>query len=93
MDRDFVNILNVLSLLREKPLTNDELLKSGCFKTKGQLDYALIRLKEANCIEKIHSAKIYCILGYGLTLLSLYPTWTPVEVLDVIVPIGRERGY
>jgi len=93
IDRDFVGILNVLSLLREKPMSYEELLKSECFKSREQLDFALQRLKQAGCIEKIRAVGIYCILGYGITLLSFYPNWTPipVDVLDIVVPIGDER--
>jgi hypothetical protein len=95
MDRDFVAVLNILSLLREKPMSYEELLKSGYFKTKGQLDFALRKLSQSCCIEKIKSVEIYCILGYGITFLSLYPTWKPlpVKILDVVVPIGEGRRY
>jgi hypothetical protein len=93
IDRDFVGILNILSLLRDKPMTHEELLKSGYFKTRNQLDFALRRLTQSGCIEKIKAVGIYCILGYGITLLSFYPTWRPlpVEVLDIVIPIGEER--
>lgn len=82
----WVSILNVLSLLREKPMTYEELMKSGCFKTQGRLSFTLYRLQEAECLEKIQSAKIYVILGHGLSLLSFYPTWhpLPIEVLDIV---------
>jgi len=95
INTDFVSILNILSLLREKPMTYEEIWKTGYFKTKGQLDYALRRLTQASCIEKIKAAKIYVILGYGITLLSFYPNWTPLpfEVLDVVVPLGRCQTY
>ena len=90
IERDFVNILNLLSLLREKPMTYDELWETNYFKTKSQLDFTLRRLKEGGCIEKIKAVGIYCILGLGLSLLSFYPTWRPLpfEVLDIVVPIG-----
>jgi hypothetical protein len=94
MDRDFVAVLNILSLLREKPMSYEELLKSGYFKTKEQLDFALRKLTQSCCIEKIRAVGIYCILGYGITLLSFYPNWTPipVDVLDIVVcSIGDER--
>jgi len=93
IDRDFVDILNVLTLLREHPLSYDELWESRFFKTRGQLDFALRRLKEGCCVEKIHSAKIYVLLGHGITLLSFYPTWRllPFEVLDVVEPLGRMK--
>jgi hypothetical protein len=82
IDRDFISILNVLSLLREKPMAYEELLKTGYFKTKGQLDFALRRLTQASCIEKIKAVGIYCILGHGIALLSIYPAWRclPTEV-------------
>ena len=91
LDHDFVAILNVLSLLREKPMTYDELLKTGYFKGKNQLNFALKRLNQAGCIEKIKAVGVYVILGRGLTILSFYPTWNPIptEVLDIVVPIGR----
>jgi hypothetical protein len=91
IDRDFVGILNVLSLLREKPMTYDEIWKTKYFKTQNKLDFALRRLKEGCCIEKIKAVGIYCILGHGITLLTFYPTWKPlpVEVLDIVVPIGE----
>jgi hypothetical protein len=87
-------MLNILSLLREKPMTYDELLKPGYFKTQNQLDFALRRLKEGCCIEKIKAVGIYCILGHGITLLSFYPNWRclPVEVLDVVVPVGERSN-
>jgi predicted Zn-ribbon and HTH transcriptional regulator len=90
LDQNFVAILNVLSLLREKPMTYDELLKSGYFKGKNQLNFALRRLNQAGCIDKIKAAGVYTILGHGITLLSFYPAWKPIptEVLDVIQPIG-----
>ena len=93
IDRDFVGILNVLSLLREKPMTFEELMRTKCFKNKERLDFAIIRLKQAGCIEKIKAVGIYCILGHGITLLSFYPTWKPLptEVLDVVVPVGEEK--
>lgn len=93
IERDFVSILNVLSLLREKPMTYEEIWKSGYLKTLNQLNFALRRLKQAGCIEKIKTINMYFILGYGITLLSFYPTWRPlqVEVLDVAVSIGEER--
>jgi hypothetical protein len=94
IDRDFVDILNVLTLLREHPMSYEEILKSGYFKTKGQLDFALRRLKEGCCVEKIQAAGIYCILGHGLSLLSFFPTWkclTP-EIFDIVVPIGEGRN-
>lgn len=74
-------------------MTYEELLKSGYFKTKGRLDFTLRKLAESSCIERIKAAKIYVILGNGITLLSFYPNWRllPIEVLDVIVPIGEER--
>ena len=91
INRDFVAILNVLSLLREKPMTYVELLNSGYFKGKNQLNFALKRLNQAGCIEKIKAVGVYVILGRGLTILSFYPTWNPIptEVLDIVVPIGR----
>jgi len=94
IDRDFISILNVLSLLREKPLTYEELWKTNYFETLNQLNFALRRLTRACCVEKIKAVGIYCILGHGITLLSFYPTWQPlpVEVLDIVVPIGEERG-
>ena len=93
IDRDFVNILNVLTLLREHPLSYDELWESRFFKTKGQLDFALRRLKESCCVEKIKAVGKYYILGHGLTLLSFYPSWRCLnpEILDIVVPIGEER--
>jgi hypothetical protein len=80
-------------------MTYEELMKSGCFKSEGGLDFALRRLREGGCIEKIMSAKIYVILGHGITLLSLGLnghsnfTWHPLpfEVIDTVVPIGEER--
>jgi hypothetical protein len=99
IDRDFVAMLNVLSLLREKPMTYEELMKSGCFKTQGRLSFTLYRLKQAGCIEKIKAANIYVILGHGITLSTLglngHPnfTWRPLpfEVLDVVEPLGRMK--
>jgi len=93
IDRDFVSILNLLSLLREKPMTYDELWETNYFKTKGQLDFTLRRLKESCCIWKIKAVGIYCILGHGLSLLSFYPTWRCLnpEILDIVVSIGEER--
>lgn len=94
IDRDFIAILNVLSLLREKPMTYEEIWKSGYFKRKGQLDFAIRTLTQSDCIEKIKAVGRYCILGHGITLLSFYPNWRclPFEVLDVVVPIvGRMR--
>jgi len=93
IDRDFVGILNVLTLLRERPLSYDELWESRFFKTRGQLDFALRRLKEGCCIEKIKAVGKYYILGHGLTLLSFYPSWRCLnpEILDIVVPIGEER--
>ena len=93
IDRDLIAILNVLSLLRKNPMNYDELLKSGYFKTRGQLDFAIRKLTQSSCIEKIKAVGIYCILGHGITLLSFYPTWRPlpIEVLDVVIPIGAER--
>jgi hypothetical protein len=90
IDRDFVAILNVLSLLREKPMSYEELLKSRFFKTRGQLDFALRRLTHSCCVEKIKAVGIYVILGHGITLLSFYPSWRPLhpEILDIAVPIG-----
>jgi hypothetical protein len=71
------------------PIQNN---KPAYFKTQNQLEFALKRLKQAGCIEKIKTVGIYCILGHGITLLSFFPTWKclPVEVLD-IVPI-REHS-
>ena len=93
IDRDFVDILNVLTLLREHPLSYDELWESRFFETRGQLDFACRRLREAGMVEKIKAAGIYVILGYGITLLSFYPTWhlLPFEVLDVVEPLGRMK--
>jgi DNA-binding HxlR family transcriptional regulator len=96
---EWVVIFNVLALLREKPMTYEELMKSGCFKSERHLDFALRRLREGGCIEKIMSAKIYVILGHGITLLSLglngHPnfTWRPLpfNVIDTVVPIGEKR--
>jgi hypothetical protein len=90
LDHHFIAILNVLSLLREKPMTFRELYEAGYFKSLNQLSFALRRLKQANCIEKIRTVGMYVILGHGLTILSFYPTWKPlpIEVLDVIQPIG-----
>ena len=95
----WVVIFNILALLREKPMTFEELMKSGCFRSQSHLEFTLFKLKQAGCIEKIKAVSIYCILGHGLTLLSLglkgHPnfTWRPLpfEVLDVVVPIGEER--
>jgi hypothetical protein len=72
-------------------MTYDELLKSGYFKSKNQLSFALRRLNQAGCIEKIKAVGVYVILGHGLSILSFYPTWKPLptEVLDIVVPIGR----
>jgi len=94
IERDFVSILNLLSLLREKPMTYEEIWETNYFKTKGQLDFALRRLKEGCCIWKIKAVGIYCILGHGITLLSFYPTWhpLPIEVIDIVVPIGKVRN-
>lgn len=41
----------------------------------------------------VEAVKLYVILGYGLSFLSLYPNWTPIPVktLEIIVPIGRQR--
>ena len=93
IDRDFVSILNLLSLLREKPMSYEEIWKTNYFKTKGQLDFALRRLLEGDCIEKIKAINLYFILGHGINLFSFCPTWRPLpfEVLDVVVPIGEER--
>ena len=90
IDRDFVSILNLLSLLREKPMTYEEILKSGFFKTKSQLDFTLRRLKESCCVEKIKAVGKYYILGHGLTLLSFYPSWRCLnpEILDIVEPLG-----
>jgi len=74
-------------------MTFEELMRTKCFKNKERLDFAIIRLKQAGCIEKIKAVGIYCILGHGITLLSFYPTWKPLptEVLDVVVPVGEEK--
>jgi len=92
LDRQFVAMLNVLALLREKPMTFKELHDSGYFKSSNQLIFALRRLKQAGLIEKIKAAKIYVILGHGITFLSLFP-WKPIpaEVFDIVVPLG-EKG-
>jgi hypothetical protein len=78
----------------------EELMKSGCFKSEKYLDDALYKLKQAGCIEKIKAVGKYCVLGCGITLLSLglngHPnfTWRPLPfaVLDVVVPIGRNEN-
>jgi len=90
---ELTSILNVLSLLKEKPMSYEEFLNSGCFRNKNQLNFALRRLRQASCIEKIKAIKMYVILGYGLTFLSFFPDWnpTPIDVLDIVVPIGEER--
>ena len=44
MDRKLLNMLNILSLLKNKPMTYDELWKTGCFKTKTALGKALYTL-------------------------------------------------
>lgn len=92
-DRDLINILNVLSLLRDKPMTYDELWKSGCFKREKHLEIVIHKLHKAGCIERIKAVKIWVILGSGITLLSLFPDWRPlpVEVLDIIKPLGWNR--
>ena len=92
-DQNFVAILNVLSLLRDKPMTFRELYETGYFKSLNQLSFALRKLKLANCIEKIKAVGVYVILGHGITLLSFYPTWKPIpsEVLDIVVPIGERK--
>jgi len=95
----WVVIFNILALLREKPMTFEELMKSGCFRSQSHLEFTLFKLKQAGCIGKIKAANIYVILGHGITLLSLglngHPnfTWRPLpfEVLDIVVPIGEER--
>jgi len=94
IDRDFVGILNILSLLREHPMTYEEIWKSGYFKTQNQLDIALYQLGKACCVEKIKAVGIYIILGHGITLLSFYFSWKclPFEILDIVVPIVEERG-
>ena len=93
LDRQFVAMLNVLALLREKPMTFKELHDSGYFKSSNQLVFALRRLKQAGLIEKIKAAKIYVILGHGITFLSLFP-WKPIpaEVFDIVVPLGEKRN-
>ena len=96
---EWVVIFNVLALLREHPMTYEELMKSGCFKYERPLEFTLFKLKQAGCIEKIKAANIYVILGHGIILSTLglngRPnfTWRPLpfEVLDVVVPIGEER--
>jgi len=89
MDKKLLNMLNVLSLLKTKPMSYHTLWKSGCFKTRKDLGHALYSLDMAGCIEKIIAAKIWVILGHGISFLSLYPNWTPlpVEVLDVVIPV------
>jgi len=95
---EWVCIFNVLALLREHPMTYEELMKSGCFKYERPLEFTLFKLKQAGCIGKIKAANIYVILGHGITLLSLglngHPnfTWRPLpfEVLDIVVPIGED---
>ena len=95
MEQKLVVVLNILSLLKTKPCTFDELMKSGFFKDKRSLERGLHTLNCAGCIEKIKVAKIWVILGHGISLLSLYPNWTPlpVEVLDVVVPLRRCQTY
>jgi hypothetical protein len=70
----------------------EQLWKSGYFRRKRDLDVGLQKLYHANCIGKIDAVKLYVILGNGISFLSLYPNWFPisVELLDVIVPIGRK---
>jgi hypothetical protein len=94
LDRDLINILNVLSLLRDKPMTYEELWKSGCFKKLKHLEIVMHKLHKAGLVEKIKAANIWVILGNGITLLSLYPDWRPlrVEVLDTVDPVGKESS-
>lgn len=89
MDRKLLNMLNVLSLLKQKPMTYDELWETSCFKTEKDLAHALHTLHYAGCIERIEAVKIWVILGYGHTFLSIYPTWTPNKVLDVVIPVSE----
>lgn len=90
LDRDTINMLNLLTLLRDKPMTYEELWMSGYFKRDKSLGKVIHRLHRANCIEWMEAAKIWVILGRGITLLSFYPNWRalPVEVLDSVLPIG-----
>jgi len=89
---DLVTCLNILYLLRSKPKKFEELLKSGFFRSKGDLRIGLRRLYSANCIKKIEAVNLYVILGHGISFLSLYPNYTPipVELLGIVLPIGVE---
>lgn len=93
LNKDLLICLNILYLLKSKPMKYEELLKSGHFRSERDLENGIRRLFRANCIEKIKAVGLYVILGNGISFLSMYPNWTPlpVELLDVIVPIGRER--
>ena len=93
INNDLVVCLNILHLLRSKPRKYREFWKSGYFRSKRDLDIGLRKLCYANCIEKIDAVKLYVILGNGISFLSLYPNYMPIQVdlLDIIVPIGRRR--
>jgi len=50
MDRNLIVMLNILSLLKTKPYTFDELMKSGYFKDKRILEKRLQTLDRAGCL-------------------------------------------
>lgn len=95
VEQRFGYLSNILYLLKSKPMKFEELWESGFFRSKRELGVGIRRLYNANFIEKIDAVKLYVILGHGLSFLSLYPNWTPipVEILDVIVPIGRKSDH
>ena len=92
MNKDLIICLNILYLLKSRPIKYEELWKSGYFKSERDLENGIRILHRANCIEKIKAVGLYVILGNGISFLSLYPNWTlfPTKALDFIVPIGRQ---
>jgi hypothetical protein len=94
LDKELITVLNILYLLKNKPMTFNDLFKTGCFRNKTRLSNGLETLHRADCIEKIEAAKIWVILGYGFSVLSLYPGWTPLpaEILEIVEPIGRSSN-
>ena len=94
MNKDLVICLNILYLLKSKPMKYEQLWKSGYFRSKRDLDVGMRKLCYANCVEKIDAVKIYVILGHDLSFLSVMKRISDIEskvlVEVTLVPLSNK---
>ena len=82
VDKELVNIINLLSLVNQEPKTWLQLWNSGAFRNPKELRKGLIYLRKSGLVdsENVDGIYLYTVTEMGLKFVNSFPGWKPHKV-------------